>query len=85
VLLIPLEYFQRHQPDLHTIKLNRRFPDNFPHHLIPGGELYPWPDILYKIYFYLYNEHVIWGMTSHILKSAVELIAAADLLAGLRG
>jgi 8-oxo-dGTP pyrophosphatase MutT (NUDIX family) len=74
IIKIPLEFFRRGQPAKFKSKLINEPAEDFPYEWIPGGENYPWAKGSYDILFYQYENHIIWGMTARIVKSAVELI-----------
>lgn len=74
VIKVPLDYFQDNQPDQYGSIISNQLADNFPYDWIPGGENYPWAKGNYDILFYRYGEHMIWGMTAHIVRSVMELI-----------
>lgn len=74
IIKVPLEFFRNHQPAHFESRLINKLPENFPYEWIPGGENYPWAKGTYDIFFYQYENHIIWGMTAHIVKSAVKLI-----------
>lgn len=79
MIKIPLNYFRNHAPERFESKLSHEPSEDFPYEWIPGGKKYPWAKGIYDIYFYRYEEHIIWGMTAHIVKSAVKLIEEYEL------
>lgn len=74
IIKIPLNFFREQQPTHYKSRLINQLPDDFPYEWIPGGEDYPWAKGIYDIFFYRYENHIIWGMTALIIKSIVELI-----------
>ena len=74
IIRVPLAFFRNHNPEKYESRLVNEPPQDFPYEWIPGGEKYPWAQGKYDILFYRHGEHVIWGMTARIAKSAVELI-----------
>lgn len=74
IIKVPLKFFRNHRPTLFESRLINKPPKNFPYKWIPGGENYPWAKGTYDIFFYQYENQIIWGMTAHIAKSAVKLI-----------
>lgn len=57
---------------LSKINVNRN--ENFPYHLINGGENYKFKEGIYKSLFYNYGEYNIWGMTALILEDFLKFI-----------
>jgi len=74
IFTVPLDYLLHHEPQAHDIKLRVEPDRDFPLHLIPGGENYPWRYTSVTEFFYLYQEKVIWGMTARILHHFINLI-----------
>ncbi len=71
---IPLSFFRNRRPERYQSKLMHQLPEDFPYELVPGGKDYPWASGAYDIFFYRYEQCIIWGMTAHILASAINLI-----------
>jgi len=71
IFFVPLEFFLNYKPEVHKIKLKVEAEENFPFHLIPGGEKYPWRFNYIDELFYHYNGYVIWGMTATILNNFI--------------
>ena len=65
--LVPLDFLDNYQPEIHHLKIKLSLPDDFPYHLIPKGKDYNWREGNYPEYFYIYQNYVIWGMTARIL------------------
>nr|WP_243126635.1 CoA pyrophosphatase [Clostridium sp. HBUAS56010] len=74
IIKVPLEYFKTSQPKVYETRLMQKPPEDFPYEWIPGGENYPWVNGTHEILFYQYGDVTIWGMTAHILQSAVALM-----------
>lgn len=74
VIQIPLDFFRKQQPSQYENRLISKPPEDFPYEWVPGGENYPWINGSYDIFFYRYEEHIIWGMTAYILKGMLELM-----------
>lgn len=74
IIMVPLEYFREHPPEKYESKLVHQLPEDFPYEWIQGGKTYPWSKGSHDILFYRYENWTIWGMTAHILKSALELL-----------
>ncbi|ERJ11015.1 NUDIX hydrolase [Haloplasma contractile] len=74
IIKIPLKFFMNHSPDHFRSELINHPPKDFPYEWIPYGRDYPWSKGSYDLYFYHYQETIIWGITAHIVKSMVSLI-----------
>lgn len=74
VFLVPLEYLLDYIPEIYSLDTKYSFPDNFPYDLIPSGKRYDWRDVQHDIYFYVYEDKVIWGLTGRLLYHALERI-----------
>lgn len=74
ILMVPLNFLRKQQPEHFESRLINQPPEDFPYERIPGGENYPWAKGIYDIFFYRYENQIIWGMTAHIIKSVVKLI-----------
>lgn len=74
IIKVPLDFFRNQQPEHFESRLINQPPEDFPYEWIPGGENYPFAKGSYDIFFYHYENHIIWGMTAHIIKSVVKLI-----------
>jgi len=73
IFSVPLQFFLENPPDIHRVKVTSRPEGDFPYHLIPGGEDYDWRQGEYPVYFYRYDDHVIWGFTARLIRSFLEL------------
>ncbi|MCR6096937.1 CoA pyrophosphatase [Salipaludibacillus agaradhaerens] len=62
----------------HHIRLNLKPDNDFPYHLIPGGENYKWRKSYVTEHFYNYNGHIIWGLTARILTHVLNEIKEAN-------
>ena len=74
VFAVPLNYFFDHKVESYAAVLKSEFDEDFPYHLLPGGEKYDSSHGDYEIYFYRYRDRVIWGITAEITKSFVDIL-----------
>lgn len=72
VFLVPLDYLLNYMPQIYSLDTKYSFPDNFPYDLIPSGKRYDWRDVQHDIYFYVYEDKVIWGLTGRLLYNGLE-------------
>lgn len=71
---VPLSFFENTIPQAHYIDVIQKPRENFPFHLIANGENYKFREGSIPEYFYIYENHVIWGYTALIIKSFIEII-----------
>lgn len=74
VFSVPLSYFMRTEPDVYSVALKPELPDDFPFDLLVGGKSYEWQAREMHEYFYMYEGHVIWGLTAQIMKHFISLL-----------
>lgn len=69
IFLAPINELIKINPLKDVSKINVQRNENFPYHLINGGEKYKFKEGLLKSLFYNYEEYNIWGMTALIVES----------------
>ncbi|WP_054692518.1 NUDIX hydrolase [Syntrophomonas palmitatica] len=74
ILSVPLQFFLDHEPLEQNLLIKVEFPEDFPLHLIPNGEKYPFRQGLLPQYFYEWDGEVIWGLTARILHHFIGMI-----------
>ncbi len=74
VFTVPLQFFIDNTPKVYDIKNHFKFPSNFPFKKIPKEENYPWKKGIYPVYFYEYDEYIIWGITAKIINNFLSII-----------
>lgn len=74
VFMVPLNHFMTTEPESYSQKIYIRPEEDFPYHLVPEGENYPWRNGEYEVDFYQYGERIIWGITAKLMKAAVEVL-----------
>ncbi|SDY42293.1 NUDIX hydrolase [Tindallia californiensis] len=72
IFTVPLSYFATQKPEEYTLTFEMKMDDQFPYHAIPNGKKYGWRTGTYKVLFYYYQHHVIWGMTAKMLHYFLE-------------
>ncbi|MDF2513390.1 MAG: hydrolase [Herbinix sp.] len=80
IIKVPLDFFREHPPEKYESKLVHQLPEDFPYEWIQGGREYPWAKGSHDILFYRYENWTIWGMTALMLKSAVDLMKAYEII-----
>lgn len=74
IFTVPLSFFMETPPLEHYIETSPHPLEDFPYHLLPNGEDYPWFRGKYSVYFYQYEGHVIWGLTAKTIKNLVDIL-----------
>ncbi len=77
IFTVPLRFFFENPPKLYYVSLEPKVPSNFPFHKIPGGRNYPFKFGKYPVYFYQYQNCIIWGMTARIMKNFITILEEA--------
>lgn len=75
-LLVPLKFFQENPPQEYTFPLHPEVGEDFPFALLgyPEGN-YPWRRVETEIPIWVYEGHVIWGMTARIIRHLLAQMA----------
>lgn len=71
---VPLSFFLENDPEKHYINYYPETEENFPFHMINEGTNYKWDKIKYPVYFYKYNNYIIWGLTAKITYNFIKKI-----------
>jgi coenzyme A diphosphatase NUDT7 len=74
VFQIPLETLLATRPDVYDVPVRVQPGGDYPYHLIPHGENYPWRSGSVPHFFYRVGDRVIWGLTARILAHFLEVI-----------
>ena len=74
IFTIPLDTLIEKQPQIYEGKVTVTPNDDFPFDLIPNGRNYQfkYPNRLF--YFYVIDDHVIWGLTADLLYRFINII-----------
>lgn len=71
---VPLSFFLENEPEKYYINYYPETEENFPLHMVKEGANYNWGSIRYPVYFYKYNNYIIWGLTAKITNSFIKKI-----------
>lgn len=74
VFLVPLSYFLDEEPVCHETIVKSEVKEDFPFHLIVNGKDYNWRHTKVPVYFYKYDDKIIWGLTARIIKHFAKII-----------
>ncbi|MDD4504384.1 MAG: CoA pyrophosphatase [Clostridiaceae bacterium] len=72
--IVPLSFFIDTAPLHHDINIRMKPKEDFPYHMIQEGRYYPWGKGQYPVYFYTYENKIIWGLTARIIKNLVSIL-----------
>lgn len=79
IFTVPLDFFINNEPETHYTKLEVTTDPDFPYHMIQNGKEYNWYKGKQAVYFYVYGDYVIWGMTARFIKNFVSIIKEDNL------
>lgn len=74
VFFAPLSYFINNTPACYFVNVRMVPEKGFPFQLIANGANYNWKRGRYPVYFYLFGDYIIWGITARIVKNLVDII-----------
>lgn len=72
--LVPIDYLLDYKADYYTNDVKVIPNKNFPYEKIPHKENYKFAEGNYPVWFYEYNNYVIWGITARILENFLTFI-----------
>ncbi|HOE56949.1 MAG TPA: CoA pyrophosphatase [Bacillota bacterium] len=76
VFTVPMSFFIDTAPLCHDIDIKMRPREDFPYHMVQEGRNYPWGKGRYPVYFYTYEDRIIWGITARIINNFVSLLTS---------
>ena len=68
VFEVPVSFFEENEPQVWTYPLVPQFPEDFPFELLEVPRDKPWRERSMDVPVYLYEGHVIWGLTARIVR-----------------
>ena len=71
LFFVPLSYFLKNEPEEYFMNYYPKADNDFPYHMVNNGNSYDWENIRYPVYFYKYNDYIIWGLTAKITYSLI--------------
>lgn len=74
IFTVPLEYFIENEPKEYSLDLETKYNSEFPYNLIPNGKDYKFRNIVNRIYFYEYEDYIIWGYTAKMMKNFIDIV-----------
>lgn len=74
VFLAPLSFFQTTVPEVAVYELEAKVPEDFPYELLQIPNPYPFRPGAVESPIWVYQGHVIWGLTARIVRQIVKLL-----------
>lgn len=74
IFTVPLDYLLETEPDHYNLGVGTMLNEKFPYNLIPNGRDYDWRMGVNNVYFYFYDEYIIWGLTAKMTKSFIDIV-----------
>lgn len=71
---VPLRYLKETPPETYGVETSTQYDDTFPNELIWGNRDFKGYSMKSEEIYYLYEGHVIWGMTARIITAFLKLI-----------
>ena len=71
---VPLSFFMENEPEKYYMNYLPKADKDFPYHMVNDGINYNWGNIRYPVYFYKYEDRIIWGLTAKITYSLIKKI-----------
>ena len=68
---VPLQFFLDNEPEKNDISVTTSPNEDFPFHHIKNGDTYRWGKGTYSVFFYIYKDKIIWGMTAKLIYELV--------------
>lgn len=72
IFTVPIDELAVQKPEKHVLKTQYLLQADFPYHKIQNGTEYRWKTGEHAVYFYTYQDKIIWGLTANILKTFLE-------------
>ena len=77
IFTVPLEWFKNNQPLHATMQVGHKPDNDFPYNLLPNRPKDWQKRSEHLVYFYQYNNYIIWGLTAQIIKQFINTIQKA--------
>lgn len=74
IFAVPLTYFLRQEPKVYKLDAKIQPEEGFPYEDVPGGRDYPWSKIQEEVYFYYWQDQIIWGLTAKLTYAFVQIL-----------
>lgn len=85
IFTVPVDFFADHPPKAYNMRYEGGMDKEFPVHKIKNQEMYANRKWTHPVYFYEYEDHIIWGLTAKITKNLIEELKEIDADRRLEG
>lgn len=75
IFTVPIDWFINNSPKQTTMAVGHKPASNFPFDLIPNRSLDWQKRSEHKVFYYNYNEYIIWGLTAQITLNFIKAIS----------
>lgn len=72
VYTVPLSFFRTVPPRVYTYALTPQVPEDFPYETVGISRDYSWSHGQMEVPIWVYEEHVIWGITARLVQSLID-------------
>ncbi|KAB3533217.1 NUDIX hydrolase [Alkaliphilus serpentinus] len=76
---VPVKELLIQKPLIHDVKMILRPNEDFPYYLVEQGYQYEWKSGNYPVFFFKYQNYVIWGITAKLLNSFLNVVEDYDI------
>lgn len=74
IFYVPIKFFIENEPKVMTVRVKTEPLEDFPYKLnVPASE-YNWQEGRLNVYFYKYQNYIIWGLTAKIIYNFIQKI-----------
>lgn len=78
IFTVPLDYFLETEPKEYYLEMETKYNAEFPYNLIPNGRDYDFRKSRRSIFFYEYNDYIIWGYTAAMVRHLVGVLKGEE-------
>lgn len=72
IFTVPIDYFIKNKPEVYDMSYKVDVDEVFPFHKIKNSTVYKERKMTYPVYFYEYNNYIIWGLTAKITRNFIK-------------
>lgn len=72
IFTVPIDFFIQNKPEVYDMSYKVDVDGTFPFHKIKNGETYQNRTMTEPVYFYEYDNYIIWGLTAKITRNFIK-------------
>ncbi|NTW71478.1 MAG: CoA pyrophosphatase [Eubacteriaceae bacterium] len=72
IFTVPIDFFIQNKPEVYDMSYKVDVDGAFPFHKIKNGETYQNRTMTEPVYFYEYDNYIIWGLTAKITRNFIK-------------